>query len=77
MDTDAARAAFQTGAINEAILEPSERANGWMILVRKADGTTERITDHSGLEKIYHSIDTATDAARELGFSRIRVEERF
>lgn len=77
MDVDAARAAFAHGALIEVILEPAESGNGWMILVRKEDGSTEKITDHRGMEKIYHSIDTATDTAKEIGFTSLRVEERF
>ena len=77
MDVDAARAAFEAGALKEVILEPADEGNGWMIQVRKDDGNIEKITDHRGTEKIYHSIDAATDTAKEIGFSSIRVEERF
>jgi hypothetical protein len=32
---------------------------------------------HTGAEKVYHSLDPAAEAARNIGFETIRVEERF
>jgi hypothetical protein len=34
-------------------------------------------TGHTETEKVYHTLDQATEIAVEIGFHRIRVEERF
>ena len=77
MDLDTARVAYESGKLSEVIIEPADEGNGWMLLVRGGDGGTSKITDRSGVEKIFHTIDHATEVAREIGFDTIRVEERF
>ena len=53
------------------------RVYGWMILLHERSGGTIRITDNHGAEKIYHSLDHATEIAKSLGFETVRVEEHF
>ena len=48
-----------------------------MILVRQVDGTLVKIADHSGMEKVYHTLDHATEVAKQIGFDTVQVEEHF
>jgi hypothetical protein len=77
MDLDTARARFEAGELEEAVIEPADEGNGWMLLLRQRDGKLVKLTDHSGVEKVYHSLDHATELAREIGFGQVRVEETF
>lgn len=77
MDLDTAKARFEAGELEEAVIEPADEGNGWMLLLRQRDGKSVKLTDHSGTEKVYHSLDHATGLAREIGFSEVRVEETF
>jgi hypothetical protein len=77
MDLETARTRFQAGDLQEAIIEPADEGNGWMILFRPHLGEPVKLTDHHGQEKVYHSLEHATEVAREIGFDTLRVEERF
>ena len=77
MDVDKARTEFQAGRLQEAVIEPADDGNGWIVLVKGKGGKPERITDSHGAEKIYHSLDHATEVAKGIGFQTARVEERF
>ncbi len=77
MDLDHARAEYEAGRLVEVVIEPADAGNGWMVVVHGSDGGSSKLTDHSGVEKVFHSIEHATDIARNIGFSTIRVEERF
>jgi hypothetical protein len=77
MDHDQATAAADAGELTEAVLKPADDANGWAIALVRSDGTQVLFTDSGGTEKVYHDLDQATAAARELGLTQIRVEERF
>ncbi|UCE90163.1 MAG: thymidylate kinase [Pseudomonadota bacterium] len=77
MNLDEAQQAFAAGKLREVVVEPADEGNGWMIMVRDSAGALLTVTDHSGIEKIYHTLDNATDAAKTIGFKMIRVEESF
>lgn len=77
MNVDEARQAHDDGKLREVVLEPADEGNGWMIMVRDGTGALLTVTDHSGIEKIYHTLDHATDAAKAIGFTTVRVEETF
>lgn len=77
MELEEARSAVEAGRLSGVVIEPSEEGNGWLILVRQPTGQLVRITDHSGADKIYHSLDYATQVAEGLGFDSVRIEERF
>lgn len=77
MDTRTACAEFEAGRLKDAIIEPADEGNGWMVLLHDSEGKFLKLTDHSGTEKIYHSIDRETEVAREIGFKTVRVEEPF
>lgn len=77
MDIETAHARFLAGELSEAVIEPAEQGNGWMLLLRERGGRLLKLTDHSGVEKIYHSLDHATELAKQIGFSEVRVEEEF
>ena len=77
MDRQAAADRVKSGALVEAVIAPAEDANGWAILLVDKAGEHLLYTGHTGTEKVYHSLDRATEVARELGFKEIRVEERF
>ncbi len=77
MDHNQAASAVDAGQLNEAILKPANDANGWTILLVQRDGARVLLTDSGGTEKVYHNLDQATTAARELGLTQIRIEEQF
>lgn len=77
VDIDSAAAAYHNKTISEAIIEPSPSSNGWRILLHKSDGDIIALTGHGGTEKLYHSLDRATDVLQSAGIESIRVEEHF
>ena len=77
MELEQARAAQQAGHFKEVVIEPADEGNGWMVLLHDQEGQIIRITDAHGAEKIYHSLDHATEIAKSLGFETVRVEEVF
>ena len=77
MDHDQALSALHSGDLVEAVVKPSDDANGWVLLFVTRSGDEVKLSGHSGTEKIYHTLDHATEIAREIGFRTIRVEEDF
>ncbi len=77
MDLMHAKAEFEAGRLSEAAVEPSEQGGGWRLLLHTENGKTLVLTDHSGRERLYHSLDHATEAGRDIGFESVRVEEHF
>jgi len=77
MDLMHAKAEFEAGRLNEAVAEPSAQGSGWRLLLRGADAANAVLTDHSGRERLFHSLDHATEVGREIGFPSVRVEEHF
>ena len=77
MDHDQALSALHCGELIEAVIQPAEDANGWVLVFVSSSGEQIRYTGHTGTEKVYHSLDQATQVAQEIGFHRIRVEEQF
>lgn len=77
MDHDQAQQALHTGELTGVVVKPAEDANGWILMLVSRSGEQILYTGHTGTEKVYHNLDRATDAARELGFSKVRVEEAF
>jgi hypothetical protein len=77
MDLMHAKAEFEADRLSEAVTEPSELGNGWRLLLHTKSGKTLVLTDYSGRERVYHSLDQVTEAGRDIGFDSIRVEERF
>ena len=77
MDHDQALRALHAGDLGEAIVKPAEDANGWILVFLTRSGNQVLYTGHTGTEKVYHTLDHATEAARSIGFSQVRVEEEF
>jgi hypothetical protein len=77
MDLMHAKAEFEAGQLSEAVTEPSEQREGWRLLLHTVSGETLVLTDHSGRERVYHSLDHATKVGRDIGFGSVRVEEHF
>ena len=77
MDIDSAAVEYHNKTISEAIIEASPNGNGWRILFHKKDGDIVALTDHGGTEKLYHTLDHASDLLQSAGFKAIRVEEHF
>lgn len=77
MDLLHAKAEFEAGRLHEAVAETSEAGGGWRLLLHGVSGETDVLTDHSGRERLFHSLDHATEVGRDIGFSSVRVEERF
>lgn len=68
---------FADNALREAVVEPSSDGNGWLVEFADQSGDRLVLTDSSGDAVLFMSLDEATDAAHDVGFARIRVEERF
>ena len=77
MDLIHAKAEFEAGRLSEAIPEPSEQGDGWRLLFHTETGETLVFTDHSGRERLYHSLDHVTEVGQDIGFESVRVEEHF
>lgn len=77
MEHDDVMQARHAGKLVEAVLTPAPSSNGWVLLLAAADGAQVPYTIHGGDPKVFHSLDHATEIARELGFESIRVEEPF
>lgn len=77
MDLQHAQAEREAGRLGEAVIEPSPNGNGWMVVFVTTDGARATLSDHTGTEKLYHTLDHASGAAREAGFSEARIEEPF
>jgi hypothetical protein len=77
MDHDQAQRAFRDGELMEALISPAEDANGWVLMFRTAAGRLALYTGRTGTEKVYHTLDQATQVAKGLGFESIRIEEEF
>ncbi len=77
MDLMHAKAEFEAGRLREAAAEPTEQGDGWRLLLHTETGETLVLTDHSGRERMYHSLDHATEVGRDIGFDSVRIEEHF
>ena len=77
MDLAHAKAEYEAGRLLEAAAEPSTEGDGWRILLHTYQNEVLVLTDHSGRESLYHSLDHATEVARSIGFESVRVEEHF
>ena len=77
MDLMHAKAEYEADRLREVAAEPSEQGDGWRLLLHSRTGETLVLTDHTGRERVYHSLDHATEAGREIGFDDVRVEEHF
>ncbi|MGE5155547.1 MAG: hypothetical protein ACM3ST_16235 [Bdellovibrio bacteriovorus] len=77
MEHDQVMAAVHSGDLQEAIVTPAEVSDGWVLLLVGGDGETIPYTTPIGAPKVFHTLDRATEVARELGFAAIRVEEPF
>lgn len=77
MDLMHATAEFEAGRLNEVTAEPSERGTGWRLLLHAKSKEILVLTDHAGRERLYLSLDHATEVGQDIGFDSVRVEERF
>lgn len=77
MDLLHAKAEFEAGRLGEAVAEPSTEGSGWRLLLHGVGASTDVLTDHAGRERLFHSLDHATEVGREIGFSSVRIEEHF
>jgi hypothetical protein len=77
VDIDSAAEEYHKKTISEAIIEPSPSGNGWRILFHKTDGDIVTLTGYGGAEKLYHTLDHATDMVQSAGIKTIRIEEHF
>jgi hypothetical protein len=77
MDHDHVMEAVHAGRLAEAVVTPAEGADGWVLMLLGGGGEPLPYTTGGGMPKVFHTLDRATEIARELGFESIRVEERF
>jgi len=77
MNIDSAAKEYHSQSIIEAIIKPSTIGNGWRILFHKKSGENLTLTSPGGAEKLYHTLDNATDALQSAGIKTIRIEEQF
>ncbi len=67
---------YEIGALKEAIIEPGNEGNGWVIQFRDIDNSLLPLTS-GGHERIFHDLDFATRLAKDFGFNRVSVIEHF
>ena len=77
MDHDQALTALHSGELVEVVVKPSDDANGWVLVFVTRSGVQVTYSGHTGTDKVYHTLDHATEAAQGIGFHTIRVEEEF
>ena len=77
MDLMHAKAEFEAGRLSEAAAEPSKQGDGWRLMLHSEIGEIQVLTDHAGRERLFHSLDHATEVGRDIGFNSVRVEEHF
>lgn len=77
MEHDQAMQAVHEGRLVEAVVIPATEADGWHLILGARDGARVDYTSHTGVARVFHTLDHATEVARELGFESIRVEETF
>jgi hypothetical protein len=77
MDLMHAKAEFGADRLSEVVAEPSKQGDGWRLLLHLKTGDIQVLTDHSGRESLFRSLDHATQVGRDIGFGSVRVEERF
>jgi len=77
MEHDQAMQAVHEGRLVEAVLMPAPEAGGWHLWLADAEGARVEYSTHGGVAKVFHTLDHASEVARELGFESIRVEETF
>lgn len=77
MDHDQAMHALHAGELTEAVIAPARDANGWTLIFLTRDGKRCPYTGLGGTAKSFHTLEHATEIAREIGFGDIRVEEEF
>lgn len=69
--------ALGAGELVAAVVLPDEQANGWRLFLESGDGMRSAYLTPGGAPALFHSLDRATEVARELGFETVRVEEPF
>ena len=69
--------AVHAGQLLEAVVTPADQSDGWVLLLLSPSGEQVPYTTVTGVPKVFHTLDRATEVAHELGFATIRVEERF
>lgn len=77
MDHDQAMHALHAGELIEAVITPARDANGWTLILVAQNGQRLSYTGLGGAAKLFHTLEHATEIAREIGFGDIRVEEEF
>lgn len=77
MDHDQVMQARHAGELVEAIVTPADPSDGWVLLLVTPNAERVPYSTHGGTRKVFHTLDHATEVARELGFESIRVEEAF
>ena len=72
-----AKAEFEADRLSDVAAEPSTQGDGWRLLLHAKTGAMHVLTDHAGRERLFHSLDHATEVGRDIGFLCVRVEEHF
>ncbi|MGH1462302.1 MAG: hypothetical protein ACRBB6_09710 [Neptuniibacter sp.] len=75
MNISELRGLLLTGHIREGILKST--GQGWAVALEDETGQQFPLTDNTGHEKHYHSLDNATSILRDMGVSNICVVENF
>jgi hypothetical protein len=77
MDFNQARVEYTAGHLREAMMEPAEVGNGWLLLFRDDHGELQTLTDQHGHARLFKDLDAAAELAHRIGFDLVNVEERF
>ena len=77
MTIDELQRLYLTSDLVEAVVEPSIQTDGWIVEFRHRRGGLVPLTDHTGSEKCYQDVDSATESAFEVGFHQVRIADAF
>ncbi|WP_241779044.1 plasmid replication protein RepB [Pseudomonas corrugata] len=69
------RKLYKEGSLTAAIVAPALLENGWVLIVKKKDGTSDHMTiARSPRHKIYKSLESAHLDAMRVGFSEVTTQ---
>jgi gamma-glutamyl phosphate reductase len=68
---------YEAGKLKEAIIESCQENNGWIVVFTDDHGDRIILTNHTGQQRLFKDLDTATRITNEIGFHSVRIEERF
>ncbi len=76
MELNDVQTGFELGTLKESIIEPSDRGNGWIILLRDEHDHLTPLTS-MGFQRIFDDLYLATSFAHSIGSKQVSVLDNF